>query len=156
MNWPAGFEPENSRVHGRNEIAIAAPPERVWRWIIRAAQWHEWYPDCANMTFLSGVPPDLAAGTIFRWKTFGVYTTCTVAVFDPPHEIGWTARGAVSAYHGWEIEPDANGGCRVITEECQNGIIPALASWYLRPLVIRAHATWLECLKRMAESDDPA
>lgn len=49
MKWPKGFEPENSTVHARNEITIGAPPERVWRWLIRAANWPAWYNNSANI-----------------------------------------------------------------------------------------------------------
>jgi len=155
MKYPSGFEPETSSVYGRNEIIVAAPPERVWRWIIRAANWPKWYAHSADVEFLSGSPPDLAGGTEFRWKTFGTTPTCRVFIFDPPHEIGWEARSILGAYHGWTVEPDGRGGCRVITDECQNGIIPKLISWYLRPLVINAHQYWLERLKAMAEAGEP-
>ena len=89
MKWPPGFEPDNSSVFAHNEIAIAAPPERVWRWLIRAANWPQWYSNSANVTFLSGASPDLALDTEFRWKTFGAMVTSRVIVFDAPHELGW-------------------------------------------------------------------
>lgn len=100
MKWPAGFEPENSLVYARNEIAIAAPAERVWRWLIRAAEWPEWYSNSANVNFLRGNPPDLALDTEFRWKTFGATITSRVIIFDRPHELGWDAHGVLDAYHG--------------------------------------------------------
>ena len=88
MKWPAGFEPDNSSVYARNEIAIAAPPERVWRWLIRAAKWPEWYSNSANVNFLRGNPPDLAPDTEFRWKTFGATVTSRVITFEPSLELG--------------------------------------------------------------------
>jgi len=63
MKWPKGFEPENSRVYARNEITIAAPPERVWRWLIRAANWPSWYSNSANIRFQNAPGPDLRART---------------------------------------------------------------------------------------------
>ena len=136
MKWPAGFEPDNSSVYARNEIAIDAPPERIWRWLIRAAKWPEWYSNSANVNFIRGNPPDLAPDNEFKWKTFGATVTSRVIVFEPAHELGWDAHGVLSAYHGWLIEPDGRGGCRVVTEECQNGLVPKLASWYLRPMLV--------------------
>jgi len=88
MKWPAGFEPDNSSVYARNEIAIAAPPERIWRWLIRAAKWPEWYSNSANVKFLRGNPPDLAPDYEFSWKTFGATVTSRVITFEPPHELG--------------------------------------------------------------------
>jgi hypothetical protein len=43
----------------------------------------------------------------------------------------------------------------VITEETQNGLLPRLLRWYLRPAMLRGHQLWLESLRRMAESGDP-
>ena len=154
MKWPTGFEPSNSSVFARNEIAIAASPDRVWRWLIRAARWPEWYSNSADVAFLAGNPPDLAADTQFRWKTFGAAVTSRVIVFDPPHELGWDGHGVLTAYHGWLIEPDGSG-CRVITEETQNGIVPKLAWWYIRPMLERGHQNWVESLKRKAEGGEP-
>jgi hypothetical protein len=51
---------------------------------------------------------------------------------------------------------DGATGCRVITEECQNGIVPKLAWWYLRPMLERGHQNWIESLKRVAEGGDPS
>jgi uncharacterized protein YndB with AHSA1/START domain len=155
MKWPTGFEPERSRVHAHNEIAIAAPPERIWRWLIRAARWPEWYSNSRDVTFLSDAPPDLAPGTEFRWRTFGATVTSKVLVFEPPHELGWDAHGILDAYHGWLIEPDG-AGARVITEETQNGIVPMLVWWYLRPMLERGHQNWVESLKRCAEGGEVA
>jgi uncharacterized protein YndB with AHSA1/START domain len=155
MKWPAGFEPDNSSVYARNEIAIAASADRVWRWLIRAARWPEWYSNSANVRFLNSSSPDLASGTEFKWKTFGANITSKVMVFDPPHELGWDAHGVLDAYHGWIIEPDG-AGCRVTTEECQNGLVPKLASWYLRPMLMRGHQGWIESLKQKAEAGEPS
>ena len=156
MKWMAGFEPENSSVYARNEISISAAPERVWRWLIRAAKWPEWYSNSADVNFIRGNPPDLALDTEFRWKTFGATVTSKVIVFEPSHELSWDARGVLKAHHGWLIEPDGRGGCRVITEECQNGIVPKIAWWYLRPMLVRGHQNWVESLKRVAEGGEPS
>ena len=105
MKWPAGFEPDNSSVYARNEIAIDAPPERIWRWLIRAAKWPEWYSNSANVNFLRGNPPDLSPDTEFKWKTFGATVTSRVIAFEPSHELGWDARGVLKA----QIHPAGAG-----------------------------------------------
>ena len=155
MKWPAGFEPGKSSVYARNEIVIAASPERIWRWMIRAAGWPEWYSNSSSVEFLSGAPPELAPGTVFKWKTFGATITSRVITFDPPRELTWDAHGILSAVHGWTIEP-AGAVCRVVTEETQNGILPKLAWWRLRPILERGHQTWVESLKRVAEGGEPS
>jgi hypothetical protein len=80
--------------------------------------------------------------------------TSRVLVFEPPHELGWDAHGLLFAYHGWLIEPDG-AGCRVITEETQNGIVPRLAWWYLGPMLKRCHQNWIESQKSKAEAGEP-
>lgn len=154
MKWPTGFEPGNSRVHARNEITIAAPPERVWRWLIRAGNWPAWYNNSGDIRFQNAPGPDLALGTKFIWKTFGATVKSTVLTFDPPHELGWDGSGWLPVYHGWTLEP-SGAGTRVVTEECQNGILGAIGSWYLRPMLLKGHQNWVESLKRVAESGDP-
>ncbi len=155
MKWPSGFEPEKSKVYARNEMVIAAAPERVWRWLIRAERWPNWYSNCGWIRFENGAGPDLNPDRRFTWKTFGATVRSTVKVFEPYRELRWDAHGMLDAYHGWLLEPEGAGGCRVVTEECQNGLLPTLARWYLRPMLLRGHQGWLEDLARVAASGDP-
>ena len=75
MKWPSGMEPEDVAVYARNEIEIAAAPQRVWRWLIGAERWPKWYGNCASFRFIDGPEgqraPDLAPGRAFEWRTFG-------------------------------------------------------------------------------------
>ncbi len=162
MKWPSGMEPGSVPVHAYNEIEIAAPPERVWRWLIRAARWPQWYGNCAGLRFNDGgggasesLGPDLAPGRSFEWRTFGTHVRSTVVVFEPLRELGWDARApGLYACHGWTLEP-RGAGCRVVTEETQRGWVPALARWYLRRMLVRGRQGWLEDLRRVAERGDP-
>ncbi len=156
MRWPEGAEPERSVVHARNELVISAPRERVWRWLVRAALWPEWYGNCGWLRFRNGDGPDLAPGTEFVWKTFGVRVKSRVIVFDPLNELGWNATAfGLTAFHGWELNALPGGATRVITEETQRGPLTALGRWYLRRGLLREHQHWLEGLARMAASGDP-
>jgi len=65
-----------------------------------------------------------------------------------------TARVSSRFITGWMLEP-SGAGCHVITEECQNGILGAIGSWYLRPMLLKGHQGWLESLKRVAEGGEP-
>ena len=130
--WPNHYEPANCPVHVRNELAIAYPPEKVWAWLIRAQLWPTWYPNSANIQFLSGQPPDLALGTKFRWKTFGVTIKSTVLEFAPYERLAWDAHGkGLDAYHAGLIQKTGEG-CNVVTEEIQNGLVARLGKM-LRP-----------------------
>ena len=117
--WPSQYEPANCPVHVRNELAMASAPETVWAWLIRAQLWPTWYPNSANIVFLSGQPPDLTLGTRFRWKTFGVTIESTVLEFVPYERLAWDAHGTgLNAYHAWLIQK-TDQGCNVITEETE-------------------------------------
>ncbi|HVR40937.1 MAG TPA: SRPBCC domain-containing protein [Thermoanaerobaculia bacterium] len=145
--WPDEFDPAQAPVHVRNEIDISAPCDRVWAWLIRAQLWPTWYSNSADVQFLSGTPPDLDAGTQFRWSTFGVTLDSTVLEFVPPSRIAWDARRAgIQAYHAWLLEP-ASGRCHVITEETQHGILARAGKLLTPNRMSRGHDEWLEGLR---------
>jgi len=148
--WPTRYEPTNCPVHVRNELAIASAPETVWAWLIRAQLWPTWYPNSANIVFLSGQPPDLTLGTRFRWKTFGVTIKSTVLEFLPYERLAWDAHGTgLDAYHAWLIQK-TNQGCNVIMEETQRGWVARLGK-ALRPnRMEQQHQVWLEGLRDKA------
>ena len=60
---------------------MRALPEAVWTSLIRAVRWPEWYFELSKLRFVRGSPPDLAAGTRFRWRTFGLVIDSTVMEF---------------------------------------------------------------------------
>ncbi|MGA2524280.1 MAG: SRPBCC domain-containing protein [Candidatus Bathyarchaeia archaeon] len=153
--WPSGFEPEKCPIHVHNELAMAALPETVWAWLIRAQLWPTWYPNSANIQFLRGQSSDLALGTRFRWKTFGVTIVSTVLEFVPYERLAWDARGnGLSAYHAWLIQKTEQG-CIVVMEETQRGWLNRLGN-ALRPKRIQQqHQIWLEGLRAKASSGLP-
>lgn len=142
-------------VHVRNEIEIPAAAETIWSWLIRAKLWPAWYPNSENV-LIQGGGPDLQPGLRFRWKTFGVTLSSKVEEFIPPERLAWSARAAgVVAYHAWLIERQ-DVGCRVVTEECQNGLLARLNN-ALRPNNMSTyHQLWLEQLKTKALAGPPA
>jgi uncharacterized protein YndB with AHSA1/START domain len=151
--WPARYDPRNAPVHVRNERVMRAPPEAVWAALLRAARWPEWYPNSSHVRFLRGSPPDLAAGTMFRWTTFGFTIDSTVREFAPTERIAWDARGpGIDAYHAWVIRPAAEG-CHVLTEETQHGWLARLGNLLFPRRMYRGHELWLTSLERRASQD---
>lgn len=131
IRWPERYRPEATAVHARTVLDVPAPPEVVWRWLVRAELWQQWYPHFRDID-IEGGGQDLAAGSRFRWKAFGIRLESRVEEFVPPERIAWTARAlGVDAYHAWLIE-NASPGCRVVTEENQNGLVARLNA-ALRP-----------------------
>lgn len=155
IEWPEGFKPQQCPVHVRNELTMAASPEHVWAWLIRAAIWPSWYPNSKNVRFLEGEPPDLARGTRFRWWTFGFTMKSKVLEFVPGKRIGWDARGlGVRAYHSWLIWPTAEG-CHVLTEETQHGWLARLGQVAMPTRMSHYHQLWLERLRNCAAGGPP-
>jgi hypothetical protein len=110
--WPPELRPEGAPVYTRNELAIAAPREAVWRHLIRAAAWPEFYANSRDVRFEKGDGPDLAAGSVFSWRTFGIRVRTRVIAFEPPGVLAW--RGDVfygRGMHTWLLVPrDAGAG----------------------------------------------
>lgn len=149
INWPDRFHPDRAPVHVRNELDMAARPEKIWAALIDAARWPEWYPNAANVSFLSG-GGRLAPGARFRWKTFGATVVSEVAEFVPHQRIAWTGRAlGIDVYHAWLMEPSARGAC-VLTEETQYGGLARLAAALLPGRMSKFHQLWLEKLEARA------
>ncbi|MGD0289486.1 MAG: SRPBCC domain-containing protein [Candidatus Binataceae bacterium] len=150
------MEPEQATVYARNELVIPAAPDRIWRWLCRAERWPEWYSNCAWIRMRDDDGPDLAPGTQFVWKTFGVRVRSQVLIYDRFAELGWAATAfGLRAYHGWLFEVVDAGRTRVITEETQVGSLTRVGRWYLRRSLLKEHQNWLEGLSRMAQTGDP-
>ena len=156
IRWPERFLPANSAVFVSNEITIAAEPEAVWRWLIRAELWPHWYPNSSDIHFISTSGPDLRERTRFRWNTYGVRITSKVLEFEPYTRLAWEAQGiGVDAYHAWLLTPASDGGTCVLTQETQHGWLARLAKTLLPKRMEAKHQHWLESLKERAQSGAP-
>jgi uncharacterized protein YndB with AHSA1/START domain len=134
---------------------MAAAPERVWAWLIRATLWPTWYVNSANVEILEGKGPDLHKGTRFRWRTFGVTVTSTVLEYVPRERIAWDAQAiGLDAYHAWVLQPSALG-CRVLTEESQCGWLARLGRLFMPNHMYKFHQVWLEGLAAKAHAGMP-
>jgi uncharacterized protein YndB with AHSA1/START domain len=154
--WPERYLPAKSAVFVRNDIEIAAPPEHVWAWLLRAQLWPEWYANSADIHFLSHTGPDRRDRSRFRWRTFGVRITSKVLEFDPCARLAWDAHGiGVSAYHTWTLTRKPDGATHVLTEETQNGWLARLSKRLMPTRLHDRHQEWLEGLAAKAESGPP-
>jgi uncharacterized protein YndB with AHSA1/START domain len=155
IEWPARYAPGGVAATVSNEIAIAATPETVWAWLIRACAWPSWYPNSSHVR-IAGGGTELALDVAFRWRTFGVGVRSTVREFVPPSRIAWDGAGLMlDVYHAWLIEP-RGGGCWVLTEEHQNGLAARAQAILMPNRMFRGHQLWLANLKARAEEGMPA
>ena len=154
--WPEPYRPSYSAVFVHNEIVIPAPPEQVWRWLVRAEHWPSWYTNSADIHFLSHTGPDLRDRSRFRWKTFGARITSKVLEFEPNRRLAWDAHGlGIAAYHAWILTPHGTAGTHVLTEETQNGWRARLGNLLMPKRLHTMHQLWLESLSLEAQSGPP-
>jgi uncharacterized protein YndB with AHSA1/START domain len=155
IKWPDRYDPRKAPVHVRNELTIPASCDSVWAWLVRAELWPSWYPNSANVLFITGSPPDLALGTRFRWKTFGLTLESTVLEFVPNERLAWDAKGpGVSAYHAWLLQ-GTESGCIVLTEETQKKWLARLQDRFRPKRMHEQHQIWLEGLREKAVGGKP-
>lgn len=153
--WPADLRPEGAPAYTWNDLEIRADMARVWAHLIRARDWSQFYANCADLRFENADGPDLALGTRFRWRTFGVRVRTTVEVFEPPRCLAWRGDEVYGrGFHAWVLQPTTEG-CRVITEEVQRGLLPWVGRWYLRAGLLKWHQRWLTGLAARAEAGPP-
>jgi uncharacterized protein YndB with AHSA1/START domain len=152
IRWPARYLPSRAPIFVSNDLEVAAGPEIVWSWLVRAALWPAWYPNSQKVQIENGVLTELALGVRFRWRTFGVTLDSRIEEFVPHERIAWSARGiGVDAYHAWLIRPTPSG-CHVLTEESQYGILARLGQLLMPNRMHRYHQLWLEQLASQARS----
>jgi hypothetical protein len=151
IHWPSRYSPSQTAVHVSNELDMDAKAVAAWAWLIRADLWPSWYPNSANVTYLSGAGPDLSLGRRFHWKTFGVPLESVVLEFVPGERIAWSGKAfGLDVYHAWLIEPRGEESCAVLTEENQNGWMARLSNFVMPNRMHHYHQIWLEALQAKA------
>jgi Polyketide cyclase / dehydrase and lipid transport len=149
IRWPAEFEPRAAAVHAVNRLDMDVAPAAAWAALIRASEWPLWYANAAKVR-IDGGGPDLYSGARFTWRTFGVDLVSHVVEFVPGERIAWTAKAfGVWVYHAWLITPSA-GGCHVLTEETQHGVLSRAGALFFPRRMGRWHQRWLEALAQKA------
>lgn len=152
VHWPKDFEPEHAALFAHNEAHIDAPCDVVWRQIINARSWPDWYPNAHDVTLLGGAR-ELTPGSRWRWQTFGLSIESQVHEFVPGSRLGWfggTPGQAPAFYHTWLLAPHGTG-CLVTMEEA--GVGPGAATFRRadESRMHRGHTLWLATLAWVSE-----
>jgi uncharacterized protein YndB with AHSA1/START domain len=154
--WPPEYDPKISSIYALNDIDVKAPPEVVWKLLIDAKNWSNYFPPENQVEILNG-ETELALGTKYRRVTIGFLMFPVVTEFVPDRRLAWSTtvdgdETGSTAYHGWVITP-TESGCHVLSEETQQG------PWFLQKLghehpggLYSYHQDWVEGLKRAAEA----
>jgi Polyketide cyclase / dehydrase and lipid transport len=151
IHWPDGYDPADADLFAHNDITVNRPVETVWRNLINAAAWPEWYSNARDVV-VNGPSQLLGDGVSFEWVTFGLRVTSTVAEFLPPARIGWfgTASG-LHAYHTWLLVP-AKESTYVVMEEVGNGPAAQELAKSNPGQMHRGHDLWNVSLKFLCET----
>src|SRR5258708_6388430 len=129
---------------------MAAAPDAVWRALVCAADWPGFYANASKVA-IEGGGQALSAGARFTWRTFGADLKTRGQGSEPPFRIAWLALApGVEAYHAWLITPAPGGGCSVLTEETQRGLIARAGRLIFPGRMERWHQRWLEGLAQVA------
>lgn len=155
--WPEKYDPRISAIYALNDIDVKAPPEVVWKLLVDAERWSNYFPPEDQVEILSG-EPELRLGTRYHRVTVGYPMSLTVTECVPNHRLAWatTVDGdetGSTAYHGWVITPTEDG-CHVLTEETQQGefFLDVIGRQYPGALY-RYHQDWVERLAQAAQAE---
>lgn len=153
INWPSNYEPGKSKFYVHNEIEISARPEIVWNILVDALKWEAWYKGARNVSFVNAGDNVLSANSVFRWQTMGLTFQSAIKQYEPNRLLAWESRKkSIQGYHVWLIVPTEKG-CKVITDESQNGWLTFFEKTFQGKKLKRLHDVWLKELKKKAEEE---
>lgn len=152
--WPEAYDPSVAKFFVQNEIEINASPEVVWHILIDALKWEFWYQGAKNLSFVDPEHTELKADSQFNWETMGMkFPNTTIKEFEPYRYLAWeSVKKSIQGYHVWLIIPTEKG-CKVITEETQNGWLTFFEKTFQGKKLKELHDIWLSELKIRAEGE---
>ena len=151
IDFPPAYEPSKSKFYVHNEIEINAKPEIIWGFIIDALKWQSWYKGAKNVSFTNPTDTALNSSSVFKWETMGLKFQSTIKQFEPNRLLAWESKKkSIQGYHVWLIVPTEKG-CKVITDESQNGWLTFFEKTFQRQKLKKLHDIWLTELKKKAE-----
>ena len=119
----------------RAEIAIAAPPERVWEVLTDFDAYPSWNP------FIKSIAGRLVVGSELEVRIEppggrGMNFRPKVLKAEPQRRLTWLGRfllpGLVDGEHSFEIEPSGDAGSRFVQRERFSGVLVPLLGATLR------------------------
>jgi Polyketide cyclase / dehydrase and lipid transport len=152
INYPPEYEPNKSRFFVHNEIIINAPDSVIWKILIDAEAWPNWYTGAKDVKITRPANQSLAENGVFTWNTMNLDFESTIREFKPYERLSWESnRKQIQGYHAWLIIPMGQT-CRVITDESQNGWLTFFEKLFQPKKLKRLHDLWLSELKKKAEA----
>jgi hypothetical protein len=138
----------------RTEIAIAAPPARVWQVLTDFSAYHEWNPFITSITGKPAVGAELAV-TISPPGGDEMKFRPSVLVCEEPRELRWLGklwiRGLFDGEHFFQCREAEEGHTRFVHGENFKGLLVKVIGQRLTN-VARGFVYMNEALKRRVES----
>ena len=151
--WPSAYKLSKSKFYVHNEIEINASPEIVWAFLIDALKWQSWYLGAKNVLFTNSTDTVLNSSSAFKWQTMGLTFTSSVKQFESNRLLAWeSVKKSIQRYYIWLIV-SIDKGCKVITEEAQNGWLTFFEKTFQRNKLKKLHDVWLAALKKKSENN---
>ena len=139
----------NAPVITQDEIVIAAGLDTVWNLLTDIAAWPDWQHEIDR----TSLDTHLGVGTVFHWSRAGRAITSTVADLITHERIAWSGPiDGIMDVRVWRVMPVRDGGVRVQTDESLNGEPARLDRESMQRALDQCIRSWLESLKRRAES----
>jgi hypothetical protein len=140
---------DRAAIKGRREIAVAAPPAKVWAVLSDVPHWDvNLEPGVHDIRVPDGVRTDAR----FTRVNKGATMKAQFAVVEPERELAWTGSAfGAKVVHRYVLEPRPDGGTRVIVEESMAGPLLALL-FYTSAKLTGLLQTCLATLKTAAET----
>lgn len=151
--WRDGYDPRTDPIFAHNEMVMSGVAPRDVLALLREGRSHRYYANSSAATDCeTGEPVTLSLGASYCWTTFGTEQHMTIAeLVDGEDEsvLAWEGGSfGVAVYHRWILRKSA-AGTRVVTEECERGLLPLLAPYRNRmnPSLHAGHELWLEGMR---------
>ncbi len=152
INWPANYEPSESKFYVHTQIEINARPEVVWSYLIDALKWPFCYKGAKNVSLVNSNDAVLNSTSIFNWETMGLKFQSSIKQFEPNSFLAWESKKkSIQGFHVWLIVA-TDKGCKVITDESQNGWLTFFERTFQGKKLKRLHDVWLAELKKKSEN----
>lgn len=152
INWPPRFTPDDADLFVHQEIAIGTLCVAVWRHLVMASKWPEWYPNAQNVRIMNDRHGQLQSDSTFVFDTSGRQIDATIYEFAPYRRLGWLGRGiGINVFHTWLLVP-TSFGCQVVMEQVVKGPGAGWAGGRGVAAIPEGQELWLSRLRAISET----
>ncbi|MCI2422400.1 hypothetical protein MOQ72_33730 [Saccharopolyspora sp. K220] len=152
IHWPSGFTPDRADLFVHNEMRIDAQRALVFRHLVEAPRWPNWYPNAQNVRITTPPADRLQWGTRFEFDTFGMHVDATVGEFVRDSRLGWFATGHdFDAYQAWLLVGIPPNATCAVTEKVARGSVAIAMREGDPDRMFNGHELWLEALKKLVQ-----